>query len=75
MEIQSWAGLFARHSSGFHRPPASRHEAFRELSGEEICRMPKLRNRDFVSVSIPHRLSGDTIPQFHGRQIKIYITL
>jgi hypothetical protein len=49
-----------------HTSPKSRREAFRGPSGEEICRMPRLLNRDFVSISIPHKLSGDTTSQRHG---------
>lgn len=42
MEIQSFAGPFARHPAGLHTSPESRREAFRGPSSEGICRMPNL---------------------------------
>jgi hypothetical protein len=55
MEIQSLADLPAQ------RPLTSTSAAV-GLSED----LPKLWNRDFASMSIPHPWNGDTIPQLHG---------
>jgi hypothetical protein len=55
MGIQSLAGASRDTLPASHIPPDSRRVAFRGPSSEGFCRMPRLLNRDFVSVSIPQQ--------------------